>query len=399
MEPVITLFSIIMLLGAAHGVFLSLALVNTRSGNATGHIYLAMLTLAFSIDLAHEFLYQSRYLLSVLELANIDPVINLIYGPLFYLYVRALTDGKDLKQDSKRWLHFLPVVIGIVACFFLPVLDVGQYAKLYYESVTPTSRVAEIVQSVTGVIAMTSVISIGVYLVISIKRLQRHANTVRQQFSSIEKITLNWLRNLLAAIAVLYLILILDGILSSRFDLGDDVNHLLYIMIVAVIYTMGYLGLRQPEIFSESYADQVDTENEHGNVVDNNKYKGSALDDEMSTALRDELLYHMETERPYLDSQLTLAQLAGQLGISSNYLSQVINEQFEKNFFDFVNDYRVEQAKKFLAEPDRADANIITIAYDAGFNSKSAFYTAFNRLVGMSPSKFRKSKKTGSEST
>ena len=83
--------------------------------------------------------------------------------------------------------------------------------------------------------------------------------------------------------------------------------------------------------------------------------------------------------------------MAEQLRISTNYLSQVINEKFDKNFFDFINDYRVEEAKSMLADSTKAGLSIITIANDAGFNSKSSFYTAFNKHVGTTPSEFRKS--------
>lgn len=85
-----------------------------------------------------------------------------------------------------------------------------------------------------------------------------------------------------------------------------------------------------------------------------NKYKTSSLDSEMSAALREELQCYMENESPHLDSKLTLPQLAKQIGISPNYLSQVINEQFKKNFFDFINDYRVEEAKRMLADSPKS---------------------------------------------
>ncbi len=81
MQPNLSLFSIIMLLGAAHGLFLALTLINTREAKGTGRAFLAILTLALAIDLGHEFLYQSRYLLNVQMLGYVDPIINLLYGP------------------------------------------------------------------------------------------------------------------------------------------------------------------------------------------------------------------------------------------------------------------------------------------------------------------------------
>lgn len=402
MDTEITLYSIIMLLGSAHGLFLALTLINARGGNRKAHYFLALLTLAFAIDLGHEFLYQSNYLLNVLWLAHVDPVINFLYGPSFYLYTRVLTDQRKFQLKATGWLHFLPIAIGIVIAMSLPSLSAEQYTKLFYKNELATVNNESIVLSVISVIAITSTVSIGIYLVLSIRRLVIHARTIREQFSSIEQLTLNWLRNLLIAISVLYLMHIFGGVLSEVFGRFEAFSSLLYIMIVAVIYTMGYLGLRQPVIFStpvaESGSASIQELPQFGNDKDNHispdastKYKTSSLDADMSVALREDVKKHMNTENPYLDSKLTLPQLAKQIGISPNYLSQVINEQFEKNFFDFINDYRVQEAKRLLVETDKASLNIVSIAYDAGFNSKSAFYTAFKKHVGVTPSQFRKS--------
>lgn len=401
MEPRLTLFSIIMLLGSAHGLFLALALVNTKSGSKTGHFFLALLTLAFAIDLGHEFLYQSRYLLNALMLAYVDPIINFVYGPSLYLYVRALTEGSDFKLKGTGWLHFLPVAIGIAVSLLLPDLSPEQFTKLFYDDEVAVGREEGIVQSAISSIAMASVISLGTYLVLSIRRLMRHAKRIRQQFSSIERVTLNWLRNLLIAISVLYLILIFGGFFAQTFGLNESINNLLYLMIVTVIYAMGYLGLRQPVIFtgpaldadnsSKAPVQQINEENTGISLDTDIKYKTSSLDSEMSAALRTELQHYMEVERPHLDSKLTLPQLAKQIGISPNYLSQVINEQYKKNFFDFINDYRVEEAKRLLTDSTKANLSIVSVAYESGFNSKSAFYTAFKKNAGITPTNFRTS--------
>ena len=388
--------------GAAHGLFLALALINTKGASKAGHLYLAMLTLAFAIDLGHEFLYQSHYLLNVLELAFIDPVINLLYGPAFYLYTRVLTDQSAFQFSAKQWFHFSPVAAGVVICLLVPDLSSEQFTRMYYGDGIVATGDEGVVRSAIGSIAMASGISIGIYLALSICRLIRHARAIRQQFSTIERITLNWLRNLLIALSVLYLILILDGFLAQLFGFGERVNHLLYLMIVAVIYTMGYLGLRQPAIFTNQTIPGGEPAIESTQLFETNepsstetkprvKYQTSALDAEMSAALHEELLQHMAVEKSFLNNKLPLSQLAEQLGISANYLSQVINEQFEKNFFDFINGLRVEEAKRLLSDPKRADISVLTIALDSGFNSKSAFYTAFNKHVGVTPSQFRKS--------
>lgn len=97
----------------------------------------------------------------------------------------------------------------------------------------------------------------------------------------------------------------------------------------------------------------------------------------------------METRKPYLDSELNLIRLAEMLSVSTHHLSYVINTGFEKNFFQYVNEFRVEQAKKLLKETN-SKLSILGIAYESGFNSKTSFNTTFKKLTGQTPSEFRK---------
>ena len=168
-----------------------------------------------------------------------------------------------------------------------------------------------------------------------------------------------------------------------------------------MIYIMGFLGLRQPAIFARLEGvspERLPATNNNMPLVEvspdtggDEKYKKSALDETMSEALLAELLAHMENEKPYLNGELTLPHLAEEVGISPHYLSQVINERLEQNFFDFINRYRVEEVKHHLSDPTKDRNKITTLALNAGFNSKSAFYTAFKKLTGMTPKQFKDS--------
>ncbi len=401
MQPVYSLFSIILLVGAAHGLFLTLTLINIRDGRGSGRLFLALLTFVFAIDLGHEFLYQSHYLLNVPILGYIDPVLNLLYGPSFYLYVRALTKGAVFNFSRKQWLHILPFIFAVLICLGLPELNAEQFEHFLYNDGEVTSNNESLIKLIVSRIAMASVISIGCYLYFSIRIIIIHTRLVRQQFSSIEKVTLNWLRNLLIALSVLYSFLLFDGFFSDLIDDHNNLNNLLYLMIVAVIYTMGYMGMRQPAIFTnresvsdlqlvEPLTESTETLIKIPNISDEIKYKTSALDFDMSSVLKEELQKHMKIERPFLNSQLTLHELAKQLSISPNYLSQVINEQLQMNFFDFINEYRVVEAKSILSQESLKKTSIISTAYDSGFNSKSAFYAAFKKHVGTTPTEYKK---------
>jgi steroid delta-isomerase-like uncharacterized protein len=116
------------------------------------------------------------------------------------------------------------------------------------------------------------------------------------------------------------------------------------------------------------------------------KYGKSGLSESEARHLRDHLLGVMREERPFLDPDLTLAQLADHLDVSTNHLSQVINSQCQQSFWEFLNGYRVEEAKRRLREAGPRD--VLQVAMDAGFRSKSSFYTAFKRHTRMTPREY-----------
>lgn len=119
------------------------------------------------------------------------------------------------------------------------------------------------------------------------------------------------------------------------------------------------------------------------------KYKDSALDPETVANCMKKLSYVMDVEKVYKDDKLSLQGLSKKVSVTPHVLSQVINEQMKKNFSDFVNGYRVEEARKMLQEADE-DTSILHICYEVGFNSKSAFYRAFKKFTNITPSQFQK---------
>ena len=144
--------------------------------------------------------------------------------------------------------------------------------------------------------------------------------------------------------------------------------------------------MRQPEII-------IIPENEDNEK----KYERSGLTNEKSEEYLKQLLDLMETKKPFLECELTLLKLAESLGISSNHLSQIINEKLNQNFYDFVNKYRVENAKNLLIDPAFDSKTIYAIALESGFNSKSAFNTCFKKYTNQTPSEYKKHLSTASQ--
>ena len=187
--------------------------------------------------------------------------------------------------------------------------------------------------------------------------------------------------------------------------------------IIILIYAMGYLGLRQPGIFSResiavtstgqwktSQLSELDENTfpllikepaagkfngEYEEIISNRKYQKSGLSSERAKEYLQNLLDMMNDEKPFTNSNLNLHDLSEKLSISSHNLSEVINTRLKKSFFDFVNQYRIEEVKMKMADPKTQHYTVLSIALDAGFNSKSSFNTIFKKYTNMTPSQYR----------
>ena len=122
-----------------------------------------------------------------------------------------------------------------------------------------------------------------------------------------------------------------------------------------------------------------------------NKYAKSGLTSSQLLAHKQRLDQIMQSREEYLRPDLTLPKLAKTVGCSVNNLSQVINSGFGTSFFDYLNRYRIEHARKLLENSGNQSSAILTIAFTVGFNSNSAFYSAFKKYVGMTPAQYRQS--------
>jgi len=188
--------------------------------------------------------------------------------------------------------------------------------------------------------------------------------------------------------------------LSTDFNLGPRIFASL-IMSVMMIYGIGIMGIRQPAILgigewivngkNEQQATTEPPQDEKG-AVDKapEKYLKSGLNSEESKILWDKLQVFMQEQKPYLENGLKLNDLADLMDLLPNHLSQIINTHAEKSFFDFINGYRVEAAKKLLKDTERKHLSVAHIAMEAGFNSQNTFYNQFKKHTGTTPSKFKK---------
>ena len=158
-----------------------------------------------------------------------------------------------------------------------------------------------------------------------------------------------------------------------------SIENVLALCRAAVIYAVGYIAIKQPESLVVA-----------ANGKGAGKYQHSPLSTEQAGRHAERLLRLMQEEKPYLNSNLKLPELANRLSLSTNHLSQVLNQNLGVNFFDFVNQYRVKEVQGRLLNPEFDHLTNLAIAFDAGFSSKASFNRAFKKHAGETPSQFIK---------
>ncbi|MBC7931256.1 MAG: AraC family transcriptional regulator [Rubrivivax sp.] len=373
MTPYLNLLAVLNLLGAAQGLLLALALVSVKRGNRFANHILAALIITISIFVTGAVLRTTGYVFTFPHMAWAHDPFPFLAGPLLFLYLRVLTSDKRslARRDA---LHFVPA--AACALYLMPYYFQSAEAKLaalQIEYTQPTMGQWYYVRSAAVVAHFLA------YLVVVMVMLWRFTRRVRRGDAGGDRGALAQVRFLVAACLVIWV----AALLRFALDQTARTNLLVPLLISAVVYGLGYMAMREPE--PEARA----VEKEETPTAP--KYERSTLTPERAERYTKKLLQVMETERPYTDGALNLQKLAARLSIPVQHLSQIVNERLNQSFTDFVNAYRVEEAKRKLLDPSLSHYSVLAIAEDVGFNSKSSFNAVFKKHAGMTPTEFRNS--------
>ncbi len=347
--------------GIGVAVFIEFLLISKKKKSVSDQI----LTLWMFLILFHLFvsyIYITEDIYNFPFLLGVEHPLPLLQGVFLFLYVSFLTD----QLPEKKWvflLHFVPAILMylyLVSFFLLPAdqkIEVYKNRGAGYELFL--------------IVKYYAIACSGIFYVIwSVLLLRKHKANIRDRFSDLEKVNLQWLQILTFGMGGIWFLVIF-----FRSEI------LILAGIVVFVFLIGFFGVRQAVIFTPELMPEVADEQKK-------KYTKSGLTEDASEKLHQALIQHMTEDAPYRKSDLSISDLSSKLGVHPNYLSQIINQTEEKNFYDFVNSYRFEEFKRLITMQKNQQYTLLSLAYDCGFSSKSSFNRYFKRATGQTPSEY-----------
>jgi AraC-like DNA-binding protein len=348
----------VLLLGLFQGVLIAFFLLR-RPQNRTANLFLSAYVLVLIVQILFKVAHKVWLRENLLWWYDIAYHLPLLYAPLIYLYIKHYLSVNKSLNISVLW-HFLPFAAILIIQSFYAFFPRFFWLIFKYEY-------KFIIQ----------LLSLSIYTWLSYQLL----NHWKKQFPtkiSANKPQLRWLGTLnqlnfgLGA-SVSFGLMFLYATHPHYFE-----YRFLFLTLTVFVYWLSYQAIANPLIFNGLQNDLPE------------KYAHSSLSASEAQFIFNELVQLMNQKKPYLDPDLNIQKLASRLQINKHSLSQVLNEVAGKNYYDFVNEYRVKEAQKLLQNPDKQHFTIAALAYEAGFNSLSAFNEIFKKQTQLTPSQFRK---------
>jgi AraC-like DNA-binding protein len=276
----------------------------------------------------------------------------------------------DFKLSSKSLLHLIPYLLLTIL-----LISLKSFTQVTAEEVIKN----ELPWQFYPVSALLYV-HFFVYLGMTFKSLYKYRQIIKNKYSQIDQINLDWLSYTLNTFGMLTFISLIHNFIALTKSRTVFMVTLLLLLIFIFYFVNRVIlkALRQPEIFAGISQNET------------NKYLGSNLSPKQGEEIKEQLLALFHTEKPFLDPQLSLADISEKLAVSTKHLSQVINQSLNKSFFDFINSYRIREVQEILRDSGDDKMTVLEAMFEAGFNSKSSFNTAFKKETGQTPTEFRK---------
>lgn len=286
-------------------------------------------------------------------------------GPSFYFYVLTLTNP-SFRFTKKHLWHFSPLVLNYVHSIYHAIFP-GSHTPWHW-----FHFVAELFES-------AAIISILIYMILSFRWVKKYQKQLLNNVSTMTRIDLQWVKKMIIVIVVSFVLISIFLFISSGvsgkefFYQWDEYRSAVLLLYSCMLYWLSIRGYQQAQTIKVSKPSDSTVN----------------LPDEESTKIIDQLHNAMVNEKLFRDSELSLASLSKSVSISERTISEVLNGTLNKNFYQFVNEYRVMDVQGKLKDPKNSHLKILSLAFDAGFNSKATFNRLFKTYTGFTPKEFK----------
>ncbi len=340
-------------------------------------LILFFIFLLFVVLFLYSGLHDIRWLFNISFIQN--DITTMLIGPLLYLYIKSLFLSEK-KLIRNTLIHFIPV--ALYAIFIaIPTL-------LY--SIFKTEELSYVISDHTFVFIRIENLYLILYLILSLQLLSKYRKVVKASYSNLSQYDYYWIKIMLYGALFIISVDLSIKIYESFF--GDFIWYQEYLIVAAMIilvFYLGYYGVNQSKVLLPDFLLKEDRYGKGCRV--NNKMLSNANKKEFEV-LMNRLELVMTTNHPYLDENLTLGKLAGQLSTTDKKLSTLLNQYMDTTFYDLINKYRVEAViEKMRLEHVYENYNLFGIACECGFKSRTSFNRIFKKETGYSPSAYKKS--------
>lgn len=371
------MIDILLKLGAFQSILLAVLLFRKKTNNKA-NLVLAALVFLFGISCLFYSFNNIETFLQLPHLIRLDWGLPLLFGPLIYIYTLSLVYKK--KRAESCYPHFIPYLINLVilAPFFIKSSE-EKIQILDYFTASITSGTDY--YSYYGFVLRLAISGISLYYAFkSLRIINVYKNNSLHEYSNTDKIKLKWLQFVMYSFMLLSILFIVVSI----FTFGDrypqfDYNVYYFLFIFILIYILSYKTLSQPELINFNFDFKTSSETKVVKEIFE------------TTEQARNLQVYMIDEKPYLSGELTATALAKSLNLSRHQLSNILNKQLGKNFYDYINELRAEEFKRRITLKENQNLTLLAIAFDSGFNSKTTFNTIFKKITGLTPSQYKKS--------
>ncbi|MCP4153197.1 MAG: AraC family transcriptional regulator [bacterium] len=374
-------------------VLFAVFLFSHKKGNRRSNLIFAVFCLANGMFILADIFHIYRHTLyevfpSFLEI--LWESFFFLSGPLLYIYTLSMTRKEFTLKTLRPW-HLLPFIGDCIFRVYrfltthdvkAVLMDKGYYIH-YWELKT---RYLSMDLHIIG------------YAVASLIIIYRFREQLKHQFSAIEKIRLSWLHFVLYGFIAVHIAhlskLLIPGLPPMVRGVLGLTSHVAALSFVTVVL---FKAMSQQEIFSglieQHEQEQEQDQQKQESKPAKQKYAKTALTETQINKYKEKLLHHMDTEKPYLDPELNITQLANQIDIPPHDMSQLLNQGLDQNFYFFVNKYRIEESKRMLSEK-KIQKTVLEVLFETGFSSKSTFNRIFKQYTGATPTQYMKAAKS-----